>query len=144
MQEEIIFVDSFADWSKVVDQILPKLTSKILVLLEGDLAAGKTTFVSKIAEQFGLKDVSSPTFSLIQSYKNSQKEIHHVDLYRLENLDEIEATGFWELFEQQKSIIFIEWASKVPEDLWPLDWNIIKIKIEKTEVLERRKVQISY
>ncbi|MFN3455378.1 MAG: tRNA (adenosine(37)-N6)-threonylcarbamoyltransferase complex ATPase subunit type 1 TsaE [Pseudobdellovibrio sp.] len=144
MQEQIIFVDSFADWSKVVDTILPKLTNKILVLLEGDLAAGKTTFVSKVAERFGLKDVSSPTFSLIQSYKNSQKEIHHVDLYRLENLDEIEAIGFWEIFEQRNSIIFVEWPSKVPEELWPLDWNIIKINIGKTENSEKRKVQIRY
>jgi len=68
--------------------------------------------------------------------------IYHVDLYRLENEDDIQSSGFWDLFQQTQSIIIVEWPSRIAEEEWPLDWNIIKIKITKQE--EFRKVTIQY
>ena len=77
--------------------------------------------------------VSSPTFSLISQHKN----LIHVDLYRLESMEEIDATGFWEIFEDEEAMVFVEWSSKISDDLWPLDWDITKITINKKSDTER-------
>lgn len=136
MSSDVFFVKTFADWDKVIDYLFPKLKGKNLFLLEGDLGAGKTTLVSLIAKKMNIQLVSSPTFALIQKHQN----LIHVDLYRLESMEEIDATGFWEIFEDQKSVVFVEWSSKISDDLWPLDWNIIKIKIGKKSENEREVV----
>jgi tRNA threonylcarbamoyladenosine biosynthesis protein TsaE len=127
-------VANIADWSKVIEDLLPHFQGKNLFLLEGDLGSGKTTFVSLVAKKLGINFVSSPTFALIQQYG----QIVHADLYRLEQPEEIDATGFWELFEDDQNIVFVEWPSKVSDDHWPLDWNITKIKISKLSDSERK------
>lgn len=133
-----IQVGSISDWDKVVDFLKPHIKSQTVFLLNGDLGAGKTTLVSRIAQDFKLPLASSPTFALIQNYKNEQIEIIHVDLYRLESSAEIDATGFWDLFENKKAVFFVEWPSKIAKDHWPLDWQIIEIFIKKINDHERR------
>lgn len=132
MSRELFFIHSMNDWEKVITFISPKLNGKHLFLLEGNLGAGKTTFVSLVAKKLGIELVSSPTFSLISQHKN----LTHVDLYRLESMEEIDATGFWEIFEED-SIVFVEWSQKISDDLWPLDWDITKIVIQKKSETER-------
>ncbi len=127
MSRELFFVHSLSDWDKVVAFIKPKLKGKNLFLLAGDLGAGKTTLVSLIAKTMNIHLVSSPTFSLISQHKN----LTHVDLYRLESMEEIDATGFWEIFEEEDNVVFVEWAQKISDDLWPLDWDITRIAINK-------------
>lgn len=133
MSRELFFVQKMDGWDKVVDFLKPKLKGKNLFLLAGDLGAGKTTLVGLVAKTMGIELLSSPTFSLISQYKN----LTHVDLYRLESMEEIDATGFWEIFEEEENIVFIEWAQKIPDDLWPLDWDITKISINKKTETER-------
>lgn len=132
MNQKLFFIHSMNDWEDVINFISPKLKGKNLFLLEGHLSAGKTTFVSLVAKKLGLQLVSSPTFSLISKHKN----LTHVDLYRLESMEEIDATGFWEIFEDD-NIVFVEWSQKISGDLWPLDWNITKIVIHKKSETER-------
>ncbi|AZZ36730.1 tRNA (adenosine(37)-N6)-threonylcarbamoyltransferase complex ATPase subunit type 1 TsaE [Bdellovibrio sp. qaytius] len=136
MARELFFVHSMADWNKVIDFITPKLKDKSLFLLEGDLGAGKTTLVSLVAKKLNIQLVSSPTFSIISQHKN----LTHVDLYRLETMEEIDATGFWEIFEENKNIVFVEWSQKISDDLWPLDWDITKIVINKKSDSEREVI----
>lgn len=133
MSGETIVVQSMADWDKVVSALSSKLRGKNLFLLEGNLGAGKTTLVGLIAKKLNIPMVSSPTFSLIQQHKN----LIHVDLYRLESMEEIDATGFWEIFEDEDAMVFVEWSSKISDDLWPLDWDITKITINKKSDTER-------
>lgn len=133
MSRDVFFVKTFSDWDKVVDHLSPKLRGKNLFLLEGNLGAGKTTLVGLVAKKLNIPLVSSPTFSLIQQHKN----LTHVDLYRLESMEEIDATGFWEIFEDDGSMVFVEWSSKISDDLWPLDWDITKITINKKSDTER-------
>ena len=133
MSKDVFFIKSISDWDKVVDFITPKLKGKNLFLLEGNLGAGKTTFVSLVAKKLNINLVSSPTFSLIQQHKN----LIHVDLYRLEDMEEIDAAGFWEIFEDEAAMVFVEWSSKISDDLWPLDWDITKITINKTSESDR-------
>ncbi len=123
---------------KIVITALQSLmnVSKNIILLNGDLGTGKTTFVVEYCNQYNLQ-ASSPTFSLIQDYKNEKIKIAHVDLYRLNNASEIDSSGFWDLFSQEYNIIFIEWSVKLNKNDLPLDWTILNINLRKTGEVQR-------
>jgi tRNA threonylcarbamoyladenosine biosynthesis protein TsaE len=84
-----------------------------VVLLRGDLGAGKTAFVRGLAEGLGIDpgDVSSPTFTIIQEYFGGRVPLLHVDLYRLEP-KEVDDLGLEEIGEQ--AVVAIEWAERLP------------------------------
>lgn len=91
-----------------------------VISLKGDLGAGKTTLVQFVAKELGVEDyVTSPTFSIVNIYEGQQK-IYHMDLYRLEDPEELEQIDFENYFYPE-GITFIEWAEKggyyLPEDM---------------------------
>lgn len=90
------------------------------------------SMVKLFCEQFGCdREVSSPTFAIIQEYPSALGVIHHADLYRIETNEELENTGFWEIFNSsKKGVIFIEWPSKMDKSRIPKDWKVITIKYE--------------
>lgn len=92
----------------------------LIVALTGDLGSGKTTFVQGFAEELGVKGIISPTFILLRKYKienakYKEKNLYHLDLYRLEgNVEnEIEGIGVKEAWDDPENIIIIEWAEKI-------------------------------
>lgn len=88
-----------------------------LVLLRGDLGAGKTTLVKGVAAALGAADletVSSPTFTLVHEYKGHKVRIFHLDLYRLETDRELEGIGLWEMADAGDALVLIEWGEKFP------------------------------
>lgn len=91
-----------------------RLTAGSVVLLVGDLGAGKTAFVRGLAEGLGSPpgEVSSPTFTLMQEYRGGRLALFHVDLYRLNDAREIEDLGLDELTAE--GVLAIEWAEKLP------------------------------
>ncbi|BAZ09410.1 hypothetical protein NIES4071_12180 [Calothrix sp. NIES-4071] len=93
---------------------LPALS---VILLEGDLGAGKTTLIKGIGEGLGITDpIVSPTFTLINEYTSSRIPLYHLDLYRLEQ-NEVEALNlenYWEGIEVIPGIVAIEWAERMP------------------------------
>lgn len=116
-------------WSK---KIIENLNDKTILLLSGDLGAGKTTLVRSIAQLLNLKDISSPSFAIHQRYENaSGVSMDHVDLYRLKSIEDLESTGFWDLFQQEKGLIIIEWANLLNPEILPLDWKTIEVYMEK-------------
>lgn len=101
--------------------------------LFGELGAGKTMFTQGFAKGLGIKEkIISPTFVLIRQHKipNTEKKLFHIDLYRLENTDEIKFLGLEEIWPDPKNIILVEWADKIKKIL---PKNTIKITIEKLE-----------
>ena len=109
---------------------LNNLPEKTIVFLYGELGAGKTEFVKSVLLALKIKQVVSPTFALHMHYEVDELNIEHWDLYRLENEDELESTGFWDQFSSEKYLIFVEWPQRLNLEWIPKDTNIIKIFIE--------------
>jgi tRNA threonylcarbamoyladenosine biosynthesis protein TsaE len=130
---------------KIAGKIAEKVANGGFIALFGDLGSGKTVFVKGLAEAFNIKGffVKSPTYTYIRRYPLETKNIYHIDLYRLEKIDELLLREILELMEDDENIIIIEWAEKMLENLPPkridvvfkyLDENSRQINIhDKTE-----------
>lgn len=122
MQFEVKNLD---DLEIVASKLLPKFKHKI-VLFEGDLGAGKTTFIKALLRELGsLEQVSSPTFSLVNEYSIPNGKVYHFDLYRIQSEEEALDFGIEEYLESG-CYCFIEWPDKILE-LLPLEFHRIKI-----------------
>jgi tRNA threonylcarbamoyladenosine biosynthesis protein TsaE len=87
-----------------------------IVLLRGDLGAGKTTLVKGIAEGFQAateEDVTSPTFTLVHEYRGPRANLYHIDLYRIDTPRQLETLGLDDLVAPN-SVLLIEWGEKFP------------------------------
>src|SRR5579863_6918939 len=113
------------------------LTPPKLVLLRGDLGAGKTTLVKGIAAAFDAaaeEDVTSPTFTLVHEYRGPRANLFHIDLYRLDTPPELETLALDDL-RDDKSILLIEWGEKFPRLVHERD---LEIALERLDENERR------
>jgi tRNA threonylcarbamoyladenosine biosynthesis protein TsaE len=113
-----------------------------IVLLYGDLGAGKTAFVRGIAEGLGVHrdEVSSPTFTLVQEYRGGRLTLFHVDLYRLDDSREIDDLGLDEIAEA--GVLVIEWAEKVPDIARLKPSRGISVRIQHRDG-DQRTIEIS-
>ena len=122
-----IYIESNSpEYTIKIGNNLAKLLSKgDVVVLSGDLGAGKTKFVEGFLHNFGLQDeISSPTFNIINEYISSDNNIYHFDVYRLEDSVEFYAIGGEEYFE--KGICLIEWGELI-SDVLPKDYIHVTI-----------------
>ena len=113
-----------------------------MVILRGDLGAGKTTLVKGIAEGLqaaSQEDVTSPTFTLIHEFRGPEVNLHHVDLYRIETEREFATLGLDELFAEEGNLVVLEWGEKFPRLIAECD---AEIRIERVGESERRIVVI--
>lgn len=118
---------------KLVEHLRPPK----LVLLRGDLGAGKTTLIKGIAEGFraaAQDDVTSPTFTLIHEYRGPQVTVYHIDLYRVDTARELMTLGLDDLFDED-SVLLIEWGDKFERFRRERD---VEIAIERTGENSRR------
>jgi len=118
-------------------KLAARLVPPKLVLLRGNLGAGKTTLVKGIVEGFqaaSQEDVTSPTFTLIHEYRSAGVEIYHIDLYRVDTQRELETLGIDDLFGP-RSLILIEWGEKFERFRKERD---VEIAIERTGENQRR------
>jgi tRNA threonylcarbamoyladenosine biosynthesis protein TsaE len=106
-----------------------------MVLLRGDLGAGKTTLVKGIAAAFEAaaeEDVTSPTFTLVHEYRGPRANLYHIDLYRIDTPRELDTLGLEDL-RSENSVLLIEWGEKFPR----LEWDV-EIDLERTGENGRR------
>ena len=114
-----------------------------LVLLRGELGAGKTTLVKGIAAAFDAaaeEDVTSPTFTLVHEYRGPRANLYHIDLYRVDTPRELETLGLDDLHSDD-SILLIEWGEKFPRLVRERD---VEIVLERVGENERRIGVSSY
>ncbi len=109
------FITHSADETVTLGRTLAAmLTPPKVVLLRGDLGAGKTTLVKGIAEAFhaaSAEDVTSPTFTLVHEYHGPEANLYHIDLYRIDTPRQLETLGLDDLISRN-SILLIEWGEK--------------------------------
>ena len=137
---EISNLNEFANWVKTFSA---RLRPKQVVLLEGAMGAGKTKFTQILVEVLGGDVISSPSFAIHNEYEISAGVLDHLDLYRLEDEDDLESTGFWDLFIKDKGLIVIEWADRLQPEFLPRDWDYIVVKIQFSSTgAEARTIEV--
>lgn len=131
--KNIFLSNSAIETENLARKFASKLKGNEVIAFYGDLGAGKTAFTRGVADFFGLKDeVSSPTFALVNEYSSEKAKIYHFDMYRINTLEDLESTGFFDYLG--RGIILVEWSENIKEYL-PED--LIEIKISKTGEISR-------
>jgi len=123
-----VFIENLKETLKLGKKLSQKLNPQSIVLLQGPIGAGKTSFVQGIAKGLSIcEEITSPTFALSHHYNSGKIPLIHLDLYRLDNFSSAREVFFSEEEEaiQRQAILVIEW----PELIEPVIDNFWKIKI---------------
>lgn len=129
--EKLFYISSPKDFIPICKDIINHRYPSTIVL-QGELGAGKTTFVRVFVEQLDLSIMtSSPTFTLMNTYQTESITINHFDLYRLSGIAEALEWGFEE-FVTESDFSFIEWAERAMEAI-PKPYTLIDIQHGKKE-----------
>ncbi len=124
-----ITTNSAEQTERFAEEFASRLRGGEVLLLKGELGAGKTHFVKGLARGLGIDDVvTSPTFALHNEYHGALT-LNHFDFYRVENSEEVELLGLDEMFFDRDAVAAIEWSENVA-DLLPA--NCISVQITKT------------
>ena len=116
-----------------------KLPYGSFVALFGDLGAGKTAFTSGFAAGMGIDEpVSSPTFAIMNEYRQGDKTLCHFDMYRISGWDDLYSTGFFDCVDSGSSIV-TEWSENIESEL---EDDAIRIRIQKSDDENERIFQI--
>ncbi len=93
-----------------------ELQKEQVIVLNGNLGSGKTFFVKKVMQQFGINYVNSPSCAIVNEYEGKIKA-YHFDFYRLMNIDELFDIGWQDYLNDTNAVIFIEWGELINEAL---------------------------
>lgn len=115
---------------------------RTVLLLEGEMGSGKTETVRALARRRGWKDVASPSFGLHHRYGTQDDGADHLDLFRIENEDELESTGFWDLFSEDRGLILVEWADRLKIEMLPRDWLTLRLRFTKGAAPTERHIVV--
>ena len=113
-----------------------------VIALIGDLGVGKTVFTKGIAKGLGITEkVSSPTFTILESYYSGKMPLHHFDVYRIGDSEEMEEAGFDDCISSN-GITIVEWATVI-EDIMPAGTYVVEIAKDLSKGLDYRKITIT-
>lgn len=117
------------------EKLAKQIIAPKIIVLSGDLGAGKTTFSKGFAKGLGISEtITSPTFTLLNEY-SGDKNLYHFDMYRLSSKEEAYELGFENYFENNDGIILVEWAENVKGLFTP---PYLKVLIEKIDENKRK------
>ena len=137
MHKSEFLINNIKELDVVAKFIISLFPSQNLFLFDGEMGAGKTTLIKSICKQLGINNACSPSFSIINNYiTKKNKEIFHVDCYRIEDENEIENIGLLEILDNELTC-FVEWPKKIHNFL---PNKSVNIKIETQNNL--RKISI--
>ena len=143
MKSRIFHTQSEEDTVALGEKLAAELPAKAVVLLIGNLGAGKTTLAKGIVKGLGAAqpdEVSSPTFTLIHEYSPS---VYHIDLYRLDREDQVATLGLDEIFDRN-AVVLIEWGERferlMPEDRIEIRLRAIEENSREIEVRSTMEV----
>lgn len=140
----IVSIENRDELVSLYQSQFPSIPLRTIVLLSGEVGVGKTESVRIFSELWNLEMVSSPSYSVINEYRLRSASdlssgavaegpcLYHVDLYRLKDDDDLESTGFWDLFTHHLAVVVLEWADRIEREFLPLDWQQVKIHIAKS------------
>jgi tRNA threonylcarbamoyladenosine biosynthesis protein TsaE len=113
-----------------------KLDGADIVLFFGDLGSGKTTFIRSVLSYYNVcqDEVRSPTFNIVNSYSAEKFDFFHIDAYRITS-EELFEIGFYD-YQNEDSIIFIEWAENIIDDIDEADF-LVELSIDETDIEKR-------
>ena len=121
------YVYNLANINKASKLVIDNIKTTV-VRIDGKMGAGKTKIISNICMQLGVKEIiTSPTFSLINTYQSTNGPIYHFDFYRLQNSNEALDIGIEEYLESG-NVCFLEWAEKIENHL-PLNYDHYILKV---------------
>lgn len=127
-------VSSEIETQAVAEEFVKLLKGGEVIILAGELGAGKTFFIKKALEYFGITWVNSPSFAIVNEYKSSFK-FYHIDFYRMKSAKEMLNIGFDDYLNDLDAIVFIEWGNLFP-DVLPLRRIEIKIDMKPDSIRE--------
>jgi tRNA threonylcarbamoyladenosine biosynthesis protein TsaE len=152
MAADEIITNSYEETIAKGREIATRLAPPVLVLLNGDLGAGKTTLAKGIISGLGAareEDVTSPTFNLVHEFRMENKtnvseknaracKVYHVDLYRIDSFHDLESLGIEDALSE-KAIVIIEWPERFT---FRTDWPTIEIHLDHAGG-DSRRISIS-
>ena len=139
-------IESVIELEPIAAELVSSLDKPSLIWIEGEVGAGKTTFIKsliralrkKLGATASDKEVSSPTFSVHNIYDLGAFNFHHFDFYRLKSESDLESIGFWESLNELNSMVCIEWPQKLLEIEALSGRQLVLIKIEFLKEIGRK------
>ena len=132
-----VTVRSIAATWRVAEQVAARLPNGGVIALQGELGAGKTTFVQGMARALGItRPITSPTFTLVGEYSGARLLLVHMDLYRIQSPDELLVIGFQEYLDR-KALVAVEWPERAGDLLPP---ETIRVSIALTADPHARRI----
>ncbi len=130
-----------ADTISLAGYLASELKPGDLVTLDGNLGAGKTFFVKALAANWGINDISSPSFAIVNEHSGNELKLYHFDFYRIKNVYELYDIGFQDYIIDEQAIVIIEWANMFSEIL-PAKRMEISIELKgETRKFEMRRFE---
>ena len=116
-----------------------KLKGSDIVLFFGDLGSGKTTFIRSVLSFFRIPEheVRSPTFNIVNTYTSDELVFYHIDAYRI-SAEELFEIGFYD-YQNENSVIFVEWAEKIIDELDEADY-LLELSIDEENIEKRNLI----
>ncbi len=133
-EKETRIINGIDELKLFAKEFSEELQAGDFVALVGNLGAGKTALVKAVCANYGINEVSSPSFAIVNEYYGDFT-VYHLDFYRIKNAEELINVGYYEYLNDEEAIKFVEWADLFREVLPP---KRIEIKIEYIADTKRR------